>query len=85
LQNANSLFFCSLEKFSFYNADNPLAQPCPHENGNSARKATGIQDKKVTSFSHENGHVACGHRHTEWKFYGHFHIKLAPSGIADGG
>jgi hypothetical protein len=25
--------------------------------------------------NHENKHDACGHRHTEWKYRGHFHIK----------
>ena len=25
--------------------------------------------------SHENKHNACGYRHTEWKYRGHFHVK----------
>ena len=32
--------------------------------------------KCYCSICHENAHDACGHRHNEWKFSGHFHLKL---------
>jgi hypothetical protein len=51
------------------------ASPTGGERG-SPKKLLRQLKKNSEGISHENKHDTCGHRHTEWKYQGHFHIKL---------